>query len=129
MGYLWARARLGYVLLCEGNVPEAHHILVEVVDNFHKDRNKSGLAFALDMMASLHLVMDQPGNAARLIGWSDSTRREIGDPRPRIEQVDLDRDIAAIMAKIGSSAFGVAYDSGREMTLDEAVAFALDIKN
>jgi len=33
------------------------------------------------------------------------------------------------MAKIGSSAFEVAYDSGRGMTLAEAVAFALGIKD
>jgi hypothetical protein len=37
---------------------------------------------------------------------------------PRIEQADLDRDIAAIKAKIGPSAFEAAYHSGREMTLD-----------
>jgi len=42
---------------------------------------------------------------------------------------DVDRDIAAIIAKIGSSAFEVAYDSGQEMTMDEAVIFALDTKN
>jgi hypothetical protein len=38
----------------------------------------------------------------------------------------VDKDIAAIVAKIGTSAFEVAYDKGWEMTLDEAVAFALE---
>jgi hypothetical protein len=47
------------------------------------------------------------------------------DPHPRIEQADLDRDIAAIKAKNGPSAFEVAYDSGRGMTLAEAVALAV----
>jgi len=55
-----------------------------------------------------------------------SLMKAIGDPRPRIEQADLDRDVTTIKAKIGSSAFDVAYDSGRKMTLDEAVALALD---
>jgi hypothetical protein len=101
-------------------------ILVETTENFHRDQNKSGLDFALDKMASLYVVIDKPEVAARLIGWSDATRKEIGDPRPRIEQADLDRDITTIKAKIGSSAFEVAYDSGRRMTLDEAVTLALD---
>jgi predicted ATPase len=126
MRYLWGRARLGYVALLEGSVAEAQKILVETTENFHKDQNKSGLDFALDKMASLYVVINKPEVAARLIGWSDATRKEIGDPRPRIEQADLDRDVTTIKAKIGSSAFEVAYDSGRKMTLDEAVALALD---
>lgn len=48
MGYLWGRARYAYVALREGSVPEAHQVLMDVIENFHADRNKSGLAFALD---------------------------------------------------------------------------------
>jgi tetratricopeptide (TPR) repeat protein len=126
MGYLWARARLGYVSLCEGNAAESRQILSETVENFHKDQNKSGLSFVLDKIASLYVVKAKPEYAAHLIGWSDVTRKEIGDPRPRLEQVDVDHDIEAIRGKIGNVAFEIAYNSGREMTLDEAVAFALD---
>jgi tetratricopeptide (TPR) repeat protein len=125
MGYLWGRARLGYVALREGSVAEAHQILVDTIENFHADQNKNGIAFALDKMASLYVVTDKPEVAAHLIGWSDANRKELGDPRPRIEQADLDRDIASIKAKIGASAFEVAYDTGQGMTLDEAVALVL----
>lgn len=125
MGYLWGRARLGYVALREGSVAEAHQILVDVIENFHADQYRNGLAFALDKMASLYAVTDKPEAAAHLIGWSDATRKKIGDPRPRIEQADLDRDVAVIIAKIGPSAFEAAYDSGQGMTLGEAVALAL----
>jgi len=128
MRVLWGRASLGHVALREGSVAEAQQILVETIQNFHADQNKSGLAFALDKMASLYVLIGKPEFAARLIGWSDATRREIGDPRPRIEQADLDRDIAAIKVKVSSSAFEVSYNSGRGMTLDEAVALALGIK-
>jgi hypothetical protein len=89
------------------------------------DRNKSGLAFTLEKIASLHVVIEKSEYAASLIGWSDATRAKIGNPRPRIEQADVDRDIAAIVAKIGSPAFEEAYDAGQSMTLDEAVALAL----
>jgi hypothetical protein len=76
-------------------------------------------------MASLYVLTDKPEVAAHLIGWSHATREEIDDPRPRIEQADLDHDIAALKAKIGADAYDVAYDSGWGMTLDEAVALAL----
>jgi predicted ATPase len=125
MGLLWARARIAFVTLCEGNVEEARPQLADAVQNFYADQNKSGLAFTLDKMANLYVVTDQPAAAARLIGWSDAAREELGDPRPRIEQVDLDRDIAAIKAKIGSFAFEAAYQSGGKMTMDEIVASAI----
>jgi hypothetical protein len=80
-------------------------------------------------MAGLYVATREHGRAARLIGWADAVRENIINPRPFVEQADLDRDISAIIAKIGSSAFEIAYDSGQKMTLDEAVAFALDKKN
>lgn len=129
MGYLWGRARLAQVALHEGSVVEAHQILVDVIKNFQIDRNKNGLAFALEQLASLDVVIDKPEVASPLIGWSDAIRQEIGDPRQRLQQDDLDRDIAAIIARIGASAYEAAYNSGRELTLDEAVAFALDTKD
>jgi predicted ATPase/DNA-binding XRE family transcriptional regulator len=124
MGVLWGRARLAQVAVHEGSLAEAHQILVDVIENFHAAQNNNGLSFALDKMASLYVLTDRLEAAARLIAWSDANRRDIGDPRPRIEQEEVDRDIATIKAKIGSSAFKVAYDSGRKMTLDEAVALS-----
>lgn len=125
MGYLWARARLGYVALREGKVAEAQNTLVGIVENFHEGRNKSGLAFTLDKIASLCVIADQPEIAASLLGWVDATRGEIGDPRPRLEQADVDRDIAAIRAEIGNDAFEVTYNEGRGLSLDEAAALAM----
>lgn len=126
MGYLWGRARLAQVALREANVTEAHQILLDVIRNFQADQNKNGLVFALDKMASLDVVIGKPQAAAALIGWSDATRQEIGDPRQRLQQDELDRDIAAIIVKIGASVYQAAYNSGREMTLDKAVRYALD---
>jgi predicted ATPase/DNA-binding XRE family transcriptional regulator len=125
MGYLWGRARLGYTALRQGSLEEAHRLLVETIENFHADQNRNGLAFVLDRMASLYVINNKPEAAASLIGWSDENRREMGDPRPRIEQADLDRDIASIKAKLGTAAYQDAYESGQGMTLDEIVTFAL----
>ena len=125
MGYLWARARIGYVVLREGKRSEAAQILVDVLENFHRDRNTSGLVFVAEKLASLSAMTNKPEVAARLIGWSDATRDEIGHPRPRLEQVDLDHDSTRIRRKIGNTAWEEAYLAGRSMTLDETVALAL----
>ena len=50
----------------------------------------------------------------------------MGDSRPFLEQADVDRDIATIIVRIGDAAYQEAYDKGHDMTLDEAVTYALD---
>ena len=62
------------------------------------------------------------------VGWSDAICKEIGDPRPRIVHADLDRNIAAIKAKIGDDAYETTYDAGKSLTLDDAVAIAAGAK-
>jgi tetratricopeptide (TPR) repeat protein len=129
MRVLWSYAWLGVVALREGSIAEAQQILFETIQNFHADQNRSGLAFALDRMASLYILTGRPEAAAHLIGWSDATRAELGDPRPPIEQADLDGDIAAIQAKIGAAAYEIAYTAGQALTVDKAVALASGGKN
>jgi predicted ATPase/DNA-binding SARP family transcriptional activator len=126
MDYLWATVRLGFVELREGNIAEARQIFAETARSFQQDGNHIGIVVALEWMASLYVVVGKSEYAARLIGWADATRRVIRDTRPVLEQADVDRDIAAVVSRIGRDAFDKAYHQGHAMTLDEAVGYALD---
>ena len=127
MGYLWTRVQLGHIALRAGDLTEARATLAETAQTFHKDNSTIGVVYTLEGLAGLSVAVGKPEHAANLIGWTDATREQIINPRPFLEQANVDRDISAIMAKIGSSAFEVAYDSGREMLLDKAVALALNL--
>lgn len=48
----WAHSRLGHIAISEGNLIEAHQILVETTRNFYNNTNKSGLVSTLEVMAS-----------------------------------------------------------------------------
>ncbi len=124
--YNWFRSYLGYVALREGNLTEARQIFSESAQGFQKNKNSIGVVFVLEGLAGVYIANGKPEQAAQLIGWADATRERIPNARPLLEQADVDRDIAAIVAEIGSSAFGVAYDAGRGITLDEAIALALE---
>jgi len=126
MEYLWPRVRLGYVALREGNLTEAQRLFAESTRDFQKNEQHSGIVFALEGIASLYVAINKPDFAARLIGWADATREKIDDARPPIEQADVDKIIAACLAKMCEVAFSDVYDEGQKMTLDEAVAYALD---
>jgi predicted ATPase/DNA-binding XRE family transcriptional regulator len=124
--YLWAQARFGYLALHKDNISEAREIFAGTAQEFQKNKATMGVVFALEGMAGLFVAIGNPKNAARLIGWADATRKEINNTRPLLEQRDIDKVIAACISKMGEVVFADAYDEGQGMTLDEAVALALN---
>lgn len=63
--------------------------------------------------------------SARLISRTEATREKIRGPPVPKEHADLDRIIAAWLAKMGAVSFSDVYDEGQKMSLEEAVVFAL----
>ncbi len=124
MSVLWSRAHLGMVALREGSLIEARQILIDTLRNFQKDGNMDGVIYSFEGLAGVFTAIDQAEAAARLIGWADAARARIINPRPFLEQKDVDGYTAAILAKIGSTAYQAAYTAGQAMTLDEAVQLA-----
>ena len=125
INYLFGRSHLGYLALYQGHITEAHEIFSETLRIFFNDKNEIGVAFNLEGMAGLFLVVGKFEIAAQLIGWADALRERIGDPRPPLEQADVDKISTACLIKMGEEAFSDAYDAGQKMSLDEAVAYAL----
>ena len=128
-GRLWSDVRLGYVALHEGNLPEARGIFANTAQMFQKDQFKEGVVYTLEGIASLNNLAGKPDRAACLIGWADAMRKQIDNCRPLLEQADVDKIISACLAKMGEVAFSDVYDEGQKMTLDEAVAYALEEHN
>ena len=126
MSQLWVKLRIGYVALRSGNLSESRQLLSETAQKFAQDGYTIGTVFALEGMAGLYVAVGKPTEAVRLIGWADAIRVKINDPRPHIEQADVDTLIAACLAKMGEVAFSNAYDEGRNMSLEEALAFAFE---
>ena len=55
-----------------------------------------------------------------LLTHEDARRRQI------LEQADVDKLIEVCLAKMGEVVFSDAYDEGQKMSLEEAVAYALE---
>jgi tetratricopeptide (TPR) repeat protein len=122
--FLWSNVRLGYVALREGKLEEGRRIFVESAQEFQKDRNTTGVVFALEGLAGFCASVGKPSTAARLLGWADSTREKISDRRPLIEQADVDKIVSTCLAKLGNVAFEAAYKAGQQMTMNEAVSYS-----
>lgn len=126
MSQLWVQVRLGHVLLRAGDLTEARQILTETAQNFGKDGYTIGAVFALEGLAELFSVVGKPNYAARLIGCTDRVRERIQDPRPEFEQANVDKIMAACLAKMGEAVFSDAYDEGQKMSLEAAILHALE---
>jgi tetratricopeptide (TPR) repeat protein len=124
--YLWAQVYLCYLALRRGNHHKARELFAETVEEFQKNKFMIGFVFTLEGMADLFAAMNNPETAARLIGWADATREDIEDSRPLLEQANVDKVIDACISMIGEAAFSDAYGEGQTMTMDEAVALALN---
>ena len=126
LDYLWSRALLANMELRAGNITEARQIFTEIAPAFNTGGARMGIVYTLEGLSSLNVIIGKPEHAARLAGWTDMMRTEIGNTRLALEQAYMDHNIAAAVSRMGRKAFDEAYQQGRAMTLDGAVAYALD---
>ena len=84
-----------------------------------------GVVFALERILILHTTIGKVDIAAQLIGWTDATREKIKDTRPKLEQAEMDKMIAACRTAMGEAAYINAYEEGIKLTFNEAVHLAL----
>jgi tetratricopeptide (TPR) repeat protein len=122
----WSRVNLAYVILRQGEIVQAQSEFKNVIHHFREKNNVIGLVYAVEGLASLHLNQYHPQRAARLFAWADAMRETIGDHRPPVEQASVGRDLEVIHSKLNESDFARLSTEGQSMTVEEAVALALE---
>jgi tetratricopeptide (TPR) repeat protein len=124
VGWYWVSARLGYVLLRQGDLKRARSLFIEAQKGFIEIKSKIGIIYALEGLANLAVIQEQPERAARLFAWTDCMRETIGDTRPIAEQADVDHNLVILKAQLDEMAFITAQKEGRDMTIEQAIAYA-----
>ena len=87
--------------------------------------DKVAIAYLLEDIGCLMALQAQTVPALRLVGAAQSLREGIGAPLPPPEQTKLDQMLSPAREALGNEASTEAESRGREMTLEEAVQFAL----
>jgi predicted ATPase/Tfp pilus assembly protein PilF len=88
--------------------------------------NKRGLADSFENVARIADAMREDDRSAVLFGAAEALRVRLGFPPFPLDGDTNQRRIAKLRARLGESAFAAAWEVGREMSLDEAIAFALE---
>ena len=120
-----ALSNLGDVAFRQGDYAGAQTLMEESLTIRRQLEDQGGIADSLDSMAIVAQGQHQPLRAALLEGAASVLRESIKIPRPPMEQAEVDKTIVAVREALGEATFAAAWDAGRAMSWEQAVAFAL----
>jgi non-specific serine/threonine protein kinase len=109
----------------EGRFADALAMLGDANRLFRNLGDRLHTAATLSSIASVLVVTERTRTAARLLARAEVLREEVGISPVWLEKTN-DRTLAVIRTQLDEAAFDEAWEQGRELTLEEAVALALE---
>jgi tetratricopeptide (TPR) repeat protein len=115
---------LGYVAHAQGDEDQATACFTESLRLFQERGSKRGIIECIAGLAGVVGAQGQGERAARLLGATAAHFEAIGAAMWSADRIDYQRNVAAIRAVLGEAAFAAAWDAGRALTLEQAIAEA-----
>ena len=129
-GDIWSvgLTRFGLALLglTEGAYEQAEELFRQSLKSWHTMTDPLGITIGLSGIAWAAAARGHAGRAARLFGAEDALRERNGSLMLPLWQSDHARWQAAARAELGDEAFTAAWTEGQAMSLEQAVAYALE---
>ncbi len=85
-----------------------------------------GVAASLGCLGTLAARLGRSSRAARILGTSDRYWTEVGGEPESRDKREFEETITLTKEALGATAFSVEWARGREMSIDEAIEYALD---
>jgi predicted ATPase/class 3 adenylate cyclase/Tfp pilus assembly protein PilF len=117
---------LGWVAMRERDWDRAIARLGESLQVRQEIGDKGGSAWCLERLAGIFMVRRQTEKAVRLFGAAAALRASIGSVIDPVDQANYKRNLSSLRAKLGKERFTAIWNEGRALTLEQAVAYALE---
>jgi non-specific serine/threonine protein kinase len=117
---------LGHAELRLGNSTQAQTHLEEGLALGQELGTDSVLGLSMSGLAGVSVARGQPEWAAGLLGAVDALFAASEYSLPPADRADFDHHVAVTRAQLDEATFEAAWANGRAMSLEEAVAYALD---
>jgi predicted ATPase len=117
---------LGHVARDAGDFDRAKASYRESLSLRVDRRNISAIAQSLEDFSSLASREGQMERAARLIGAAEAICKSMGRAAPAGPEVDYHRTVEVARESLGEDAYAAAWARGRQLTLEQGVAYALE---
>lgn len=115
---------LGVVAIHLGDVERATTLLAGSLSSFRKWADPLGIARCLLGFAVLLQTQRREAQAARVLGFVEPWLQSNGIQLVHFDHTNYVRSVAAARTDLGQEAYDRALAEGREMTLEQAVAYA-----
>lgn len=119
-------ACLGSVANHQGNYDDAEAILREGLILCKELGNKYTMAFCEVGLAGVWSARNEPEKAARLLGAANALLEAIGIQLQPADRADYDHNMAATRGQLAEETFAEAWAEGQAMTMEQAIAYALE---
>jgi DNA-binding CsgD family transcriptional regulator/tetratricopeptide (TPR) repeat protein len=121
-------AIMGRIALYQGAYERATACYQESLTLRQETGEKEGIATALEGLAAVTGMQGQPLSGARLYAFSESLRNLLRAPLTPIDRAYHLQSVATIRAQLDESTFLKAWTAGQAMTLEEAIAEAVQVQ-
>jgi hypothetical protein len=119
---------LGYLSLRQHDYVAARNYFGESLELMLQNGNPWMVAWRLEGFAGLAALQGQVERAARLFGATEAALSAVHGTFDAVDRMDYERHVAAARDQLGEEAFAAAWAEGRAMTLEQAVAYALEVE-
>ena len=109
-----------------GNNQQALERYRETIVGFHDVGQLGAVAHQLECFGFLAMASDQNERALKLFAAADALREKVSSPMASDEQIYFDEQIKALRQKIDAQQFDRIWTNGRTLTMEQALAFALE---
>jgi tetratricopeptide (TPR) repeat protein len=117
---------LGWVAVRSGDWTRALARLGESLEVRQEIGDKGGSAWCLERLAEVALARGQSEKTVCLLAAAATLRESIGSVVDPIDRPEYDSRLNALRVTLGKARFAAAWDEGSALTLDRAVAYALE---
>jgi predicted ATPase/class 3 adenylate cyclase len=117
---------LGLVAIRYGDWKRAIARLGESMEVRREIGDKSGCAWCLERLSEVALGQRQAEKAVRLLAAAAALRLSIGSVIDPVDRTEYERMRGSLRSQLSEQRFTAAWDEGRTMPLEQAVAYALE---
>jgi non-specific serine/threonine protein kinase len=125
MGAAYTAFRLGYVAVCRNNYAQAAARFADSLEIYRASTERLGVASCLSGCAELQRAQGRQEEAVRMLAFVDGLLQSSQCKLRYVERVEYERTLATSRAQMDEATFNAAWQAGREMTLEQAMASAL----
>jgi predicted ATPase/class 3 adenylate cyclase len=117
---------MGYVEKHQGEYGRATDLFKEYLILYRELGGRDSTATSLAGLGGVAGLQRQPVRAARLLGAAEALLEAANDYLAPADRAEYERDVAAARAQLDEATFAAARAEGRAMTIEQAVAYALE---